>query len=396
MTAPVRVLHLVQTPVQYFAPLYRELARRPEIDLTVAYRSDLGARTFPCPDFGREITWDVPVLGGYRHWFLPGPRRARSLRAAWAVLAGGYDAVWIHGYCAAGTWLVAAAGAARRVPVLVREEATLLRRRPPATRAVKALVLPVLFRFVHGLCIGRANGRWFERYGLGGDRLHPARYSVDNAFFRERAAELAPRREDVRRSFGLAPDRPVILMCGKLIPVKNPLLLLRAFAEVRSRAPCSLLFAGDGPLRAEVEAAVRRERIPDVRIAGFLNQSELPRAYAAADVLALCSDREPWGVVVNEAMNFELPVVVSDAVGCAADLVAGGENGLVVPAGSVPELAAALHRLVTDPDARRRWGRRSREIVDGYDVGNTADEIVAAVLRATRRRRSAYGERNSM
>jgi glycosyltransferase involved in cell wall biosynthesis len=383
---PVRLLHVVRTPVQYFAPLYRELAGRGEVDLTVAFLTSSGAGTFLDRDFGREVRWDVPVLEGYRHWFLPGSWRRRSLAAAAAVLAGRYDAVWIHGYTARGAWLVVAAAVLRRVPVLVRDDATLLRRRSPARRLVKAALLPLLFRFVHGLCCGVESRRFFERYGLRGGRLFLARHSVDNAFFRRHAAELAGRRAALRRSFGLPADQPVVLQCGKLYPVKDPLLLLRAFAEVRRDVACSLLFAGDGPLRAEVEAFAARAAIPDVRVTGFLNQSELPRAYAAADVLALCSQRETWGLVVNEAMNFGLPVVVSDRVGCAADLVAEGENGLVVPAGSVGALATALRTLVGDPAVRRRWGARSRELVDAYDVSRTADEMVAAVLRVVRTR----------
>jgi glycosyltransferase involved in cell wall biosynthesis len=272
------------------------------------------------------------------------------------------------------------------VPALLRDDATLLRRRALWRRLVKAVALPVLFRFVHGLGTGKESRRWFERYGVRGQRLFQARHSVDNAFFRQHAAALAGEREAVRRSFGLPPDQPVVLLCGKLIPVKDPLLLLRAFADVRRRAPCSLLYAGDGPLRAEVEAAADRERIPDVRFTGFLNQSELPRAYAAADVLVLCSERETWGLVVNEAMNFGLPVIVSDRVGCAADLVVDGENGRVVPTGCARSLAAALHELVVDPARRRRWGARSREIVDAYDVGRTADEVVTAVRQVARRR----------
>lgn len=386
MTAPVRLLHYVETPVQYFAPLYRELARRPEVDLTVAFRTDRGARAFLDREFGQRVRWDVPVLDGYRHRFLGGPGWARSGAVARAVLAGRYDAVWIHGYSSRGAWVVVAACALRRVPALLRDDATLLRRRARWRRLVKAAALPVLFRFVYGLCTGIESRRWFERYGLRGARLFPARHSVDNAFFQQHAAALAGGRADARRSFGLTPDQPVVLLCGKLIPVKAPLLLLRAFAEVRRQTPCSLLYAGDGPLRAEVEAAASRDRIPDVRVTGFLNQSEVPRAYAAADVLVLCSERETWGLAVNEAMSFGLPVIVSDRVGCAADLVVDGENGRVVPEGCAASLAAAVHELVVDPDRRRRWGARSREIVDAYDVRHTADEVIAAVLRVAGRR----------
>lgn len=387
-TEPVRLLHLVHHPIQYFAPLYRELARRPEIDLTVAFWSDMGARSYTDPGFSSDVQWDVPVREGYRHWFLAGPACTRSLGVASAVLARRCDVVWIHGYSSPGAWLVVASCSARGVPVFIREEATLLDPRPAAKRLVKALVLPILFRLVHGLCIGHQNRRYFERYGLRGRRLFLARYSVDNAFFRKQAAVLAPERDAIRRSFGLRPDQPVVLFCGKLIPKKDPLLLLRAFATVRRAVPCSLLIAGDGPLRAEAEELVRREPVPDVLITGFLNQSELPRAYAAADVAVLPSaERETWGLVVNEAMNFGLPVVVSDRVGCAADLVHDGENGSVFPAGSADALAGALRRLVADLPRCRRWGERSRTIAGDYDLSVTADEIVRAVLTVARRPR---------
>jgi glycosyltransferase involved in cell wall biosynthesis len=382
---PVRLLHLVQHPIQYFAPLYREVSSRPEIELTVDFFSDDGLRAYRDPGFQRDVRWDVPLVSGYRHRFLSGTGPARRLATAREVLAGRHDVVWIHGYSSAGAWAVVAACVASRVPVLLRDEATLLDRRPPLRRAVKAVVLPVLFRFVRGLCIGTENRRYFEHYGLRGERLLPARYSVDNEFFAGRAEALHGQRAAIRCSFGLPPGQPVVLFCGKLVPKKDPLLLLTAFAEVRRRVPCSLLFAGDGELRPAIEERARREEIPDVSVTGFLNQSDLPRAYAAADVAVLPSaERETWGLAVNEAMNFGLPVVVSDRVGCAADLVVDGVNGRVVPSGSAAALARALSGLVTDPARRRRWGRRSKEIVSSYGVRDTADDIVSAVLRVAR------------
>src|SRR3990172_7079616 len=90
-----------------------------------------------------------------------------------------------------------------------------------------------------------------------------------------------------------------------------------------------------------------------VRIAGFLNQSELPAAYAAADVFVLPSAfHETWGLVVNEAMNFDLPVVVSDKVGCGADLIEPGRNGFIVPHDDTAQLAEAIGRLVGDAEMR--------------------------------------------
>jgi glycosyltransferase involved in cell wall biosynthesis len=99
---------------------------------------------------------------------------------------------------------------------------------------------------------------------------------------------------------------------------------------------------------------------------------ELRRTYAAADVLVLPSIRtrtfrEPWGLVVNEAMNRGLAVIASDAVGAVAGgLVRDGENGLVVRAGYSGELAAAIKRLAGDAELRARLGRAGAEDVRAF------------------------------
>jgi len=154
---------------------------------------------------------------------------------------------------------------------------------------------------------------------------------------------------------------------------------------VRARQSCWLLIAGDGPQRTEVGyEAARLGAAASVRTAGFLNQTELPAAYAAADLFVLPSAyHETWGLVVNEAMNFDLPVVVSDKVGCGADLVEPGRNGSVVAHDDTAQLADAIGRLVADADMRRRFGARSGEIVARYSIEACADGIVAACEAAT-------------
>ena len=103
-----------------------------------------------------------------------------------------------------------------------------------------------------------------------------------------------------------------------------------------------------------------------MRFAGFRNQRELPRFYDLCDMFVLPSRREPWGLAVNEAMNAAKPVVVSDAVGCADDLV-NGETGFVFPAGDTGALAACLDTLVHDQELARRMGFAARERVATFD-----------------------------
>lgn len=259
----------------------------------------------------------------------------------------------------------------------------MLDHRPWHRLLLKEIPLRWLCRNTIALYIGSNNNCYFRRYGVPLQRLFSAPYSVDNQFFGGQAQEYQLKRAELRRQFGLAEAVPVILFCGKLIPKKDPFTLLHAFQMLRRDCAATLLFAGDGPLRRSIEDTIKRETIPDVRIAGFLNQSEIAQAYAVADLLVLPSIyQETWGLVVNEAMNFGLPIVVSDRVGCAVDLVKPGVNGYIVPACNVSDLTEAIQRLVTDAELRRCFGTASKEIVQGYSIGRTADGIVQACLSA--------------
>lgn len=386
----VRLAHLVSHPIQYFAPLYRELSAREEIDLTVYFYSSETAGAFYDKGFGREITWDTPLLDGYRAIFprsaarTPvdgGPLRRCNLDLIVNLLRHPPDVIWVHGYAHLTAWLAFAAARARRLPFLLREDQTLLHGRDGWRRLAKRALLPLMFRQAVGLYPGEENRRYLCEYGVPQQRLYAAPYAVDNDYFRRAASELRGKRDELRSELGISDDSPVVLFVGKLIPKKNPLVLLEAFAEVRRHRRCWLVFVGDGVLRTEIEARIRSQHIPNVLVCGFRNQTELPRAYAAADMFVLPSSaHETWGLVVNEAMNFRLPVIVTDKVGCAADLVADGHNGFVVPHDNIQSLAAGLARIVDDAELRMALGARSAEIVEKYSISRCADAIVGACL----------------
>ena len=389
---PVRVAHLVSHPIQYYVPLYRELASRREIDLTVYYYSVASVGEFYDPGFGRVVRWDTPLLGGYRSRVCPsathaevgaGWRRWPNWDVAREVANGRYDVVWLHGYNHPTSLLSALVARLVGARLLIREDQTLLHPRSWRRELAKTVVLRALFSQATGLYVGQENRRYFARYGMPAERLVATPHCVDNRMFRARAAELARDRPAVRARLGITDGAPVVLFCGKLTERKQPLAVLEAYERVRRQRPCWLLMAGDGFQRASIEQRVRDRRIPGVLMAGFLNQSELPAAYTAADMLVLpSSSHETWGLVVNEAMNFALPLVVSDKVGCASDLVRPGWNGLVVPHQDVDGLADAIGTLVADPETRARFGQRSRELVDQYSIERCAAGIVDACMGA--------------
>jgi len=295
-----------------------------------------------------------------------------------------FDVLWLEGYNSISYLLAVAAQTMLGGRVIFREEQTLLHPRSLAVTMTKEIALRALFRGRHALCVSSENRRWFEHYGVPRERLFSAPHTVENEYFQAEAARLQPLLPALRGRFGIAADAgPVIVAVSRLVDKKQPLFLLESYRRLRRERRCALLIAGSGPLESEMRHAVERDGISDVHFAGFLNHTEIAAAYACADVFTLLSrEHETFGLVVPEAMNFGLPVVVSDKVGCHADLVSRGLNGYVVSHSDADAAAAALGRLVADDALRRKMGAASRARIDEWTPQHTVDGVLAAVRHA--------------
>jgi glycosyltransferase involved in cell wall biosynthesis len=377
----VRLAYLVTHPIQYQAPLLARIAREPDISLTVFFQSSLSVSDYRDEGFGREIAWDTPLLEGYEHRFLPtfGDERRLGTFRPWprgfgaALHAGRFDALWIHGYARPFHLLAARTAKRQGLKILLRDEVwdRGMRRRPGLRQRVRRAVVAQWLALTDAwLAIGSANADHYRGWGVPDARIFPVPYAVDNAAFAARAAAARPHRAALRAELGIG-ARPAILFSGKLIARKRPLDAVRAMAGLHGPAAARrpvLLIAGDGPLRGAVEAEVAARGLgDDVRLLGFRNQSELPALYDLAEVLAIPSEAEPWGLVVNEAMAAGTAVVATEEVGAAHDLVRDGQTGFVVPVGDTGALAAALSDALSDPERAAELGRAAAARVADWD-----------------------------
>ncbi len=253
---------------------------------------------------------------------------------------------------------------------------SLARRRPLALRLVHKIALRLYAAF---LVVGESNRAFYRACGVAPERLFDCLHFVDNARFAAGSARERSARSELRGQWRVPAGAICALFAGKLAPVKNlPLLFDALERALREERALYLLVAGDGELRASLEAAARRRQLP-VTFAGFLNQSEMPRAYAAADLLVLPSLSETWGLVVNEAMASGLPAIVSSEVGCAPDLIREGETGWVFPSGDAGALAARLVDAARSPERLAAMGESAAKLVgERYSV----ERAVEGTLRA--------------
>src|SRR5579875_2943832 len=387
----IRVAYLVSHPIQYQAPLLRLLAQQPDFSLKVLFGANTAAGIRD-PGFGTAVKWDVPLLEGYPHEFLPALAkggitnfRPMNLGLGRRLKRGGFDVLWVHGYTRPAHILAIITAKRLGMKVMVRDEAhgANVRRSGPrehARRAFYAFLTRTVDAF---LAIGILNRDYYRRLGVPEERIFSVPYAVDNEFFQGRAAQAARNREELRRSLRLAPGRPIVLFAGKLIARKGPMTLLDAYRRLspdgRSEPEPYLLFAGDGELRAAIEEFAANLGWRSIRVLGFRNQTELPALYDLCDLFVLPSSYEPWGLVVNEVMNAAKAVIVSDRAGCGPDLVKPGVNGAIFPSGDAGALADAMAALLGDRHALRRMGTSSREIIERWSFNEDLAGIRAAL-----------------
>jgi glycosyltransferase involved in cell wall biosynthesis len=373
-SGPVQVVYVTPEPTPYRAPLLDRVAARPEIDLFVVYAAPsvqgrvwtveprhphavLGGARLPLPS--GLLPHDYPVDPAI--WRILGERSPDVVVATgWSTFASQAAVVWARTH---------------RVPYLVASESHERQSRAGWRRGLKRLVVPRVLAPAAGVLVtGTLAREHAVAYGADPERVVVVANTVDVDALGARVDGLRARRDELRARLGVGAEETLVLAVARLAPEKGLDTLAAAVARVPG---ARLVVAGEGLLRPELE---RR----GVALLGHLEGDALLEAYAAADVFALLSRREPWGVVVNEAAAAGLPLVLSDRVGAARDLLRPGENGELVPPDDVAAAAAALERLARDPALRERFGARSRELAAAWGYDPSVDAFVAAVLSAAR------------
>lgn len=375
-----RIGFLVSHPIQYYAPIFRELARRCDLTVFFAHRQDAAGQGKA--GYGVAFDWDVDLLSGYESRFLNNVARMPSTQAfagcntpeiAEIISKGRFDAFVVPGWSLRSYWQAVRACRRARVPVMVRGDSQLAGQRGGAVGKVKGVVFPhMLKQFDACLYVGQRNREYLQHYGVASSRLFFSPHCVDNDAFRQ--ASDAARGAGGGRAGG---RRRHVLFVGRLVDSKRPMDVVQAVARLRSSGqPVDLVIAGAGELQGSMEEAARAAGL-DAQFLGFVNQSRLPSVYASSDVVVLPSIAiETWGLVVNEAMACGVPAVVSDAVGCGPDLIQPGATGAVAPLGDLPALATSIASVLAfDPSLTRRALAERMEI---YSPARAAGGVLEA------------------
>lgn len=373
-------------PIQYKAPIYQRLQQLRPGTFKVIYGTDGSMKDGMDKEFGRKVTWDVPLLDGYPYEVLHNQKGA-ALDNFYSLSGRGIlkllqkerpRAILVAPFLFAFDATAFACAVLLRIPVWIRvetqDEAKIRTKVKGDTRSA---FYWLMYKFVsHAFFIGLLNRDHLGRYGIKPGNMSFAPYASPLKFPEDDAAKQKLR-DATREKLGLKPDDYVLLFSGKFIEKKNPLLILQSLAfvpeEVRRRV--RIVYVGSG----ELEPQLRREaeKYPgQVQFAGFVNQSEMPAYYLAADVLVLPSRRmgETWGLVVNEALAAGCGAIVTNCVGCSNDF-RQGEHFRIIPDNSLNACAQAITSL----SKMKRTFDWSRSLLAPYTIEAAAQAIAAKI-----------------
>jgi glycosyltransferase involved in cell wall biosynthesis len=290
----------------------------------------------------------------------------------------------LHGHNYAANIIALMAAQVAGMPIMMRGDTHLGLRR---NGRIKSALRRPLMGTLYGLCdrllaIGSANADFYRAMGVPDHKIFLVPFCVDNDRFISAANLSIDQKAEVRQRYGVPLDRPLVLYAAKFVMEKRPDRLLEAVRRLNanSRRPFTLLMAGSGELEPKLRAMCVGRSLDNVVFCGFVNQSELPRLYAASDVFVLTSEQESWGLAVNEAMCAGLPIVISREAGCVADLVHEGINGYTPSAGDIAGFAKSLQRLIEDEELRQRQGRASVMLINQWGYQQCLDGIRSALM----------------
>ena len=389
-----RLAIVVSHPIQYYAPLYRRLAARSDLAIKVFFTWHCGERKIRDRGFGEAFAWDIDLTDGYDFEGIPnvasdpGTHHFLGLRNPGlfpTIMSWRPDAAHVTGWAWASHLFVLKALARLHVPTLFRGDSHLLDSPPGPIRlrAKQALLRRVYSWPAAFLVVGTANREYYRSFGVGENRLVLCPHSIDVGRFAEPAADHEKEAAAWRTALGIAATDTVLLYAGKFEDKKQPLALMRAF--LHAQAPGVILVMVGGGERAQDVAAIAAADRARFRVLPFQNQSRMPVVYRIGDVFVLPSAYgETWGLGVNEALACGRPVLVSDRVGCAQDVI-DASCGRVFPSSDSSAMIAAVKEMTSDRSrlADMRASASSRAWM--FDVSRSEATLVAGLEGVLRR-----------
>jgi glycosyltransferase involved in cell wall biosynthesis len=379
-----RLAIITTHPIQYNAPLFRLLNERKRIKVKVFYTWGQSKDAVFDARFGVQRSWDIPLLEGYEYEFVKNTSKQPDSNRFWGVVNPGlikqlkqeeFDAVLVYRW-SLFSHLRILRSFGDSPQLFFRGDSHLLKLQSGLRGVIKDWLLRLVYQKVDKVFyVGEHNKVYYQQFGVKEEQLIYAPHAIDNDRFAMDADNWEEKARKERAALSIPPNSIVFLYAGKFYEVKQLDLLIDVFKQLKGDQ-YRLLLVGNG----EQEKQLRASAADDDRILfqPFRNQSEMPLVYRLGDVFVLPSKSETWGLAVNESMASSRPAIISDACGCAPELILQGETGLVFNSTDANDLLKQMQYFNTTEKARK-MGEQSLEHIKHFTLERVATAIEAVV-----------------
>jgi glycosyltransferase involved in cell wall biosynthesis len=298
------------------------------------------------------------------------------------------DVVIVHGYNTLTNFIVIVLSKIMNIKVILRAEATL--KKQNSNTFLKSKLKYIYMKTLLSMCdvimySCNGNREYWKSYGVSESNMLPIPCAVDNDYFQKERKNYLNQRDQIRDSLNVNKDDFVVISVGRMIENKNFATIIESINLIDNKN-IHLLLIGDGSEKKFLESLCKKYQIKST-FAGFRNISEISKFFIISDLFVLLTKYyDPSPKTLNEAMNFELPVIVTDIAGTAKDLVMEGENGYIVNPFDTKKVAEKIDFLNKNRDLSKKMGQKSLEIVNEWNFEKNAYYINKAIKMAISRR----------
>ncbi len=388
------MLFLLSHPIQYYSPFLRALSK--EINIDVIYLSDCSVVGRLDKDFGVIVKWDIDLLEGYNFKFIKSLFGGVSLNNRFfdvfnpgiikEIFFSKHKIIVVNGWAYSSHLLAIVTAKLLGREVWMRGDNPINQiqgGRWSLKRNLKKIILSLFFflfidRFLY---VGNQNKQFYQYFKVARKKLTFVPHTVDNVGFKKQYLILKQNNANFKELLNITHDNKVVLFSGKLIEKKRPFDLLNVALQLRSEK-IHFIFVGDGELMQQMESFIQINSLTNVTMPGFVNQSDISSFYSIADVFVMCSGYgETWGLVVNEAMNFSLPIICTNICGCCSDLVIHNLNGYVFDFGDTNTLKNLILKVLSNDQLLNLMGCKSAELIEEYSNSKAVANILSQIKK---------------
>ena len=379
-------------PIMYQTPIFKSLnkfikSNNLVMSLKILFGDNLSLKKVYFKEIGTEFMPDFKdLLTGYDFQFLKnysfdsksGFFSRFNLGIFYYFFKNKPDIVLVHGYETATTWMILFLSFFFRFKIIWRGESIIRRVNSKSFKnKIKEIVLNLFFSRCDAVlysCSG--NKLYLEQYNSI-DKMFFIPCAVNNDFFQKEKSYFSSRLNDVKSDLDIDKDDLVVLFSARFTSRKRPLDLLKALTLIDNKK-IVVLFVGDGPEKSKMQQYSLKHNIKTV-FTGFVNQTQISKYYSISDLDIVISDYDPSPKSMNEAMNFDLPIITTNDVGTSLDLVKNGVNGFIIDTGDIINLSKKINFFNLDRKQTVIMGKKSGEIVQKWNYNENSIGIIDAI-----------------